>query len=114
VRDEEGGVREMVLVIEHVSERHRAGEEVRRAEARFRAIIEGAAVGIALTDLSVGRLVETNPALRRILGYAEEELRGMSFADFTHPEDVSAKVREPSHRLGMGAAREREVLRRLL
>lgn len=87
---DDSGVREMVLIIEDVSARHRAAEKVRRAEARFRAITEGAAVGIALTDLSVGRLVETNPALRRMLGYAEEELRSMSFADLTYPEDVGA------------------------
>ena len=35
----------------------------------------------------------TNPAVERMLGYSREELRGMHFRDFTHPEDVDQDVR---------------------
>jgi PAS domain S-box-containing protein len=35
-----------------------------------------------------GRVVESNPAMQRMLGYSAEELQGMHFRSFTHPEDV--------------------------
>lgn len=60
---------------------------LQESEARFRAIFERAAIGIGLTDED-GRTLEANPALQEILGYSEEELRGMSFAEVTHPDDL--------------------------
>jgi PAS domain S-box-containing protein len=70
-----------------VVERKRAEEALRESETRFRVIFEGAAVGLLLTTLGK-RVVESNPALRKMLGYSREELRGMTFAEFTHPADI--------------------------
>ncbi len=39
-----------------------------------------------------GRLVESNAALERMLGYGKEELQNRLFREFTHPEDVAAEV----------------------
>jgi PAS domain S-box-containing protein len=64
---------------------------LRESQARLRAIFEDAAMGIALARED-GRLVESNPALQRMLGYSAEELQGMRFAEFTHPEDVRADL----------------------
>lgn len=61
--------------------------ELRASEARFRAIFEEAAIGIALTDIH-GRQVDSNPALQQLLGYSASEMRRMTFADLTHPDDV--------------------------
>lgn len=66
-------------------------KELLRSEEKFRAIFEKAAIGIALGDLE-GWLLETNPAFQSMLGYTGEELRGMRFADITHPEDITADV----------------------
>jgi PAS domain S-box-containing protein len=60
---------------------------LRTSQARLRAIFDGAAIGIALVDME-GRLVESNPALQEMLGYSGEELCGMVFTDFTHPDDA--------------------------
>jgi PAS domain S-box-containing protein len=59
------------------------------SEARFRAIYEEAAIGIALLDRE-GRVLQANPALQELLAYEEEELRAMRFTDYTHPQDVDA------------------------
>src|SRR5579884_2928946 len=58
-----------------------------RLEGRFQAVFEAAAMGAALSDMD-GRLIETNAALQRMLGYSADDLRGMSFVEFTHPEDA--------------------------
>lgn len=63
-------------------------EELRRNERRFRAIFEKAGIGIILSDQK-GKLVETNPAIQRMLGYSGEELNKIHFVDITHPEDVA-------------------------
>lgn len=72
-------------------ERKRAQDASRESEARFRAIFEGAGVGIGILDMG-GRLLANNPALQAMLGYRHGELQGMAFPDLTHPDDVEADV----------------------
>ncbi len=60
-------------------------------EYRFRQIFEGAAIGIGLDSLN-GTILESNPALRAMLGYTQDELTHMTFAEFTHPEDLTTDV----------------------
>ena len=66
--------------------------ELRQNEARFRAIFENAAIGIARVNME-GKPTQSNPALQAILGYSAEELRKMPFPEFTHPEDVDKDLR---------------------
>ena len=44
-------------------------------------------MGIVQCDLQ-GRVLESNPAIEKMLGYTRVELRGMHFREFTHPEDL--------------------------
>ncbi len=60
-------------------------------EAQFQAVFDAAAIGVALVDPQ-GRPVRCNPALERILGYSEAELRGMAFPEFTHPDDLQSDL----------------------
>jgi PAS domain S-box-containing protein len=69
-------------------ERKQAEEAVRASEDRWRTRFDNAAIGIALVD-AMGQPVHTNPALQRMLGYTAEELRHMSFVEFTHPADAT-------------------------
>lgn len=70
-----------------LNERTASLMQIQQSEARFRAIFEGTSAGIAIVSLD-GGLFQTNPALRALLGYDEEELKGMHFTDITHPGDV--------------------------
>jgi len=58
---------------------------------RLETIFELAPVGIGIVDLE-GRTTMTNEVLRRSLGYSPEEFAAMSFAAFTHPDDVQANL----------------------
>ena len=60
-----------------------------RNEKRYRAIFDAAAIGILQCSLD-GRVIDSNPALQRMLGYGRDKLRGMHFGDFTHPDDLAA------------------------
>ncbi|MCK9374837.1 MAG: PAS domain S-box protein [Syntrophobacterales bacterium] len=70
-----------------ISERRRVEQALLESEARFRNVIREAAIGIALID-KTGRVIECNPALQAMLGYANEELRGMEFNRIHHPDNV--------------------------
>ncbi|EKO40234.1 MAG: PAS domain S-box [Solidesulfovibrio magneticus str. Maddingley MBC34] len=61
-----------VIVARDVTERKKNEEALRRAEERYRGIVENAAEGIFQSTLS-GRLMNANPALAAILGYANAE-----------------------------------------
>ncbi|MEP6774144.1 MAG: HD domain-containing phosphohydrolase [Chloroflexota bacterium] len=67
-------------------ERKRADAAIRESEQRFRAVFENASLGIAL--MTANRTVlDSNKAMQDLLGYSEDELRGLSLVDVTHPED---------------------------
>ncbi|MEC4892655.1 MAG: PAS domain S-box protein [Oscillatoria sp. PMC 1051.18] len=76
------------MLKKEIAERKRVEAALRESEARFRAIFERAAIGIALIDMD-GRPVVSNPALQKMLGYSSAELGSMTFAEFTHPNDVT-------------------------
>jgi diguanylate cyclase (GGDEF)-like protein/PAS domain S-box-containing protein len=67
--------------------RRQTERALRESESRFRAMFEGAAIGMGLAD-AAGYVIQTNPALRTLLGYSDAELRRMKFTQFTHPDDV--------------------------
>ncbi|AZS83582.1 putative bifunctional diguanylate cyclase/phosphodiesterase [Streptomyces griseoviridis] len=57
------------------------------SEARFRAVFEGAAIGIGIADLE-GNILQTNNALMRMFGLTEQAFRGRRVTEWTHPEDA--------------------------
>jgi PAS domain S-box-containing protein len=76
-----------VGMIEDITERKRSEELLRNSQERFRTIFENAGVGAALVDWE-GHPVKCNPALQRMLGFTESELRNRVFTEFTHPDDI--------------------------
>jgi PAS domain S-box-containing protein len=56
------------------------------AESRFRAVFEGSSLGIAIEDLS-GKILDSNRALRQMLGYTAEDFHHITRRDFTHARD---------------------------
>jgi len=80
-------LRERVSTLEQfISERQRSDHALKESGERFRAVFEGAAIGMAVVDLD-GHLQSTNRALQELLGQSGGELRGRLFASLIHPED---------------------------
>ncbi|MRW82738.1 EAL domain-containing protein [Pseudoduganella sp. FT26W] len=61
-------------------------QQLRESEARFRGAFGQAAVGLAQLSAD-GRWLRANRKLLDIVGYTEEELRGMHVSDLVTPED---------------------------
>ncbi|HML23956.1 MAG TPA: PAS domain S-box protein [Aggregatilinea sp.] len=75
-----------------ITERTEVEMTLQRSEARFRAVFAQAPVGMMLTDLG-GRLVASNAALQRMLGYSAEELSTLTFDAITHDADLPLNER---------------------
>ena len=101
VKDEAGEVREVVLVHEDVTERKRAEETLRESEERYRAVVEQAGEGIFLFDPGTKRILEANPAFRRMFGYDEEELRRITVYDLA-PQDTEGVDRNVARAMERG------------
>ncbi len=56
-------------------------------EARFRAVFEGAAIGIGIADLD-GNILQVNGALLRMFGVSAQSMQSRKVRDWTHPEDA--------------------------
>src|SRR6516165_6269740 len=82
----------VTAMVVDITERKRAEESLRASEARWRSIFEHSVVGIGTTDRD-RRYLSANPALQSMLGYSEEELRGLTLAEVTHPDDRNATDR---------------------
>lgn len=62
-------------------------EALHASEARFRAVFEGAAIGIGIADLD-GNILQINGALMRMFGGSEQTVRGRRVQEWTHPDDA--------------------------
>ncbi|WP_393101457.1 putative bifunctional diguanylate cyclase/phosphodiesterase [Streptomyces sp. LN325] len=67
--------------------RSTVAEALHASEARFRAVFEGAAIGIAMADLE-GNILQANGALLRMFGGSEQTMRGRRVPEWTHPDDA--------------------------
>jgi PAS domain S-box-containing protein len=65
---------------------------LRETERRFRNVFEEAAIGMALMDMD-GNLLDSNPALQKMLGYSKDELHRLSYKEYTHPKDIPTSAR---------------------
>ncbi|MBK8050868.1 MAG: PAS domain S-box protein [Anaerolineales bacterium] len=89
VRDLDGAVDAIQCVGFDISDRVAVEQALRESEARFRAVFENAAIGIAILDAR-GAVQTSNPTLAAMLGYSESELRRKSVVEVTHPDDLPA------------------------
>lgn len=68
------------------NEQKRVEAELRESDARFRAMFDNAAVGVALMTLD-RRIVQINPTVTRITGYSAEEMAGIDPSELVFEED---------------------------
>jgi PAS domain S-box-containing protein len=90
IRRDDGAI---VCLVRDISERSRMLRELCESEERFRGAFENSAIGMAIVGPD-GQWLRSNAANCRMLGYSEAQLRDMSFASLTHPEDLALNIEQ--------------------
>lgn len=85
------GKAHLLGTLQDISERKRAEKALHESEARFRLVFESATLGITVVN-SRGQLQLANPAFALLLDYTLDELRLMSFMDYTHADDLNHEM----------------------
>lgn len=86
LRDSKGKIKHFISVIENITKRKKAEEDVKESEARFRATFDQAAVAMSIVGLD-GKWIRLNAAYIKTFGYSEKELAQIDFVKLTHPSD---------------------------
>jgi PAS domain S-box-containing protein len=92
ILDEQGRYTGALAMVTDMTARRDAEEALRRSEAWFRALIEGAQDLISVLDVD-GTIRYASPSFERGLGYRSSELEGRLAFDFVHPEDLERVIR---------------------
>ncbi len=100
-------------VVYNISEHKKADNELKESEARFRALFEQAAVGVAQIETKTGRFVSVNQRYCDILGYSIEEMTKLSFHAISHPDDLRENLEKVELMLE-GAIREFSLEKRYI
>jgi PAS domain S-box-containing protein len=83
----ENNVAGVQINIRDVTERKKSEELLRESEERFRGLFEGIQDPVGIFVGSEGRLLDYNPAFKKLFGYRDEELKDKAYLDFVHPDD---------------------------
>lgn len=83
-----------IAIVRDITERKHTEAALRESEARFRLLFEISADGISIVDVETKAFIYTNPAVCRMLGYTEKELKSMSIADIHPKQDLPWIIRE--------------------
>lgn len=78
--------------VQDVTERNEGEARIRESEALFRIMFEQAAVGVAQIDSKTGAFLKVNRRYCEIIGYRAAEIRGRTFREITHPDDLGQDV----------------------
>jgi PAS domain S-box-containing protein len=84
--DDSGRVIGTQSAIRDISERRRAEDSLRDAEARYRSLFEQSPNGILLIDPETGATIEANETAHRQLGYTREEFAALKITDYEASE----------------------------
>lgn len=87
-RDDAQSVNGYIATYMDIGDRKVVEAKLRESEARFRETFENAPIGMLISAVDGSRLIAANRSFCEFLGYQVQELRGMSLAEVTHPDDL--------------------------
>lgn len=108
LRDASGTIVGGLVRVRDVTARRVAELTLQEREGLFRSVVENTTDAIGIVDAS-GRLHYANPALVRIGGYTEAELRGRSVLELVHPDDLAAAAEGMARMAEIGAVAPNEA-----
>ncbi len=86
IRNHSGEVAGASIIARDIGQRVRGERKLRESEELFRGVFAQAPVGVCVAAPD-GTYLQVNAAFCRMVGYSEQDLLAMRWADVTHPED---------------------------
>lgn len=112
LRDTDGGITALLSVTRNISERKETELALQASEQRFRSVMDGNSVGMAIVSLD-GRFLRVNHALCEIVGYERHRFEQLSIADITYSEDMREQ-RLHQQRLIDGSVKSYQIEKRYI
>ncbi len=93
-RDDNGDIQYWLGIMEDITERKQAEQALAESESRYRMLFQHSAEGILVVEVKTRKLKYANPAICKMLGYTEKELKRMRVENIHPEEDVKWVFRE--------------------
>lgn len=77
-----------IAIVQDITARKQADEDLRESEERFKNLFTEAPLGISLVDSLTGRPTEINPMYAKIAGRTLEEMLSTDWMSISHPDDI--------------------------
>ena len=113
LRNAGGGASGLLAITRDITERKRAEAALKESERLYRTVMEQATENIFFIDVESGRIVESNAAFRKALGYSEDELHRMTLYDVVADDraGIDANIRRVLEQ-GSPSVGERQYVRK--
>ena len=80
-------------IARETEERKQAETRLKQSEFNNRMAVENKILGVGWASPE-GRIINASATFCNMLGYSEQELQGVYFGDFTHPDDVVLEIQQ--------------------
>jgi len=90
-RSPEGKALRLIGTHTDITERKQIAENLHRSREDFKGYFDIGAIGMCVTSIEKG-WIEVNDRLCQMLGYTQAELRLLTWAELTHPEDLASDL----------------------
>ncbi|CAM4306043.1 PAS domain S-box protein [Gillisia hiemivivida] len=77
-----------IAIIEDISERVVAQNELMKNEKRYRALVENGGEVVTIFNRK-GQAIYSSPAIQKIAGYSEAEINSVNLSSLIHPKDIA-------------------------
>jgi PAS domain S-box-containing protein len=81
LRNPDDSIKAFIGTIRDVTQQKRAEEQVKTSETRYRRLFESAKDGILILNRDTGKIIDANPFIESLLGYAPQDLLGKHLWD---------------------------------
>ncbi len=106
----DGKVLAIVGSLSDITDRKNAEEQLRQSERYYRSLIENASDIVTVLDRK-GRITFTSPSMKRLIGYAPEDLLGKNLVNFIHPEDQWKIIRSFAKGMSQPGLHQQDIAR---
>jgi PAS domain S-box-containing protein len=95
LKDMDGHVYAVIVMARDITENVHATEKIKQSEEKFNKLFEFSPLGLTLSEMPSGNLVDANDAFLDLVGYTREEYIGRSSVDFNLIDDsVRERIEE--------------------